>query len=131
MRKRIGFFITTFLLLGVIFFCFSTTAYSQSVERANRMQKERMDVAEREFLREIGSAMEEQGFAYSGVTMTKTYEEDGGLIYQVAINHRSLSYLSGAEIADLGTRLRERLMTLAEEESMGQAKFQIEFTCFS
>lgn len=130
MKKKIAFFVTAFVLLTVIFFCFSTTAYSQSVEKAAHAAKERMDTEEQEFLHTVRQIMTEQGCPYSGVTMTKAYEEDGGRTYRVAVHHRNLSYLDEGELEELGERIGERLKgQLCTENGNGEpVEFYMEFT---
>lgn len=134
MKKRIAFFVTTFLLLTVTFFCFSTTAYSQSVEKAAVAEKELMDIEEKEFLHTVKQVMKEHGCAYSGVTMTKTYGEDGSRIYRVAVHHRNLSYLSEAETEALREQLAEKLeeqfvtQPYYESRNWEHVEFYFEFT---
>lgn len=122
MKKRIAFILTTTILLAVIFFCFSTTAYSQSVEKAAMADKAGVDVMERGLLQTIWQIMEEHGCTYSGVTMTKTYTEDGGRIYRVAVHHRNLAYLDEAELKALEEELQQ--ITKGWE----QTEFCYEFT---
>lgn len=107
MKKKIAYISTTVVLLMVIFFCFSTTAYSQSVEKAAIAAKESIDVQETELLQTIRQIMKEYGCEYSGVTMTKTYTEDGGRIYQVAVHHRNIAYLDKTEIKQIETELHQ------------------------
>lgn len=107
MKKNIAFLTTTIILLAVIFFCFSATAYSQSLESAALADKEGMDIKEQEFLEEIKHVMEAYGCEYSGVTMTKVYLEDGSRNYQVLIHHRNLSYLNEEEMEQLEGELQQ------------------------
>lgn len=101
MKKNLIFVTSTLILMAVIFFCFSATAYSQSLERAALGDKEGIDLQEQEILTGIKGVMKEFGCEYSGVTMTKVYCEDGSRNYQVLIHHRDLSYLDAEEMAQL------------------------------
>lgn len=125
MKKRIAFILTTSILLAVIFFCFSTTAYSQSVEKAAMADKEGMDALEAELLHTIRQVMKEHGCEYSGVTMTKTYAEDGGRIYRVAVHHRNIAYLDEAEMEQIKMELHQITGNWEHTE------FFYEFTYFS
>lgn len=120
MKKRIAYLGITIGLLTVIFFCFSTTAYSQSVEKAAFAEKERMDLQEKEFLHRIKQVMEAYGCLDSGVTMTKTYTQDGDRIYRVIVHHRNLSYLSDGEREELRDLLEEQMKRQTEQQSVSQ-----------
>lgn len=125
MKKNIVFVTSTIILLAVIFFCFSATVYSQSLERAALADKEGVDLQEREILAEIKGIMKEFGCEYSGVTMTKVYCEDGGRDYQVLIHHRNLSFLDDEEMAQLKARLYD------VTSGWNHMEFHYEFTCSS
>ena len=64
MKKNILFLTSTILLLAVIFFCFSATAYSQSVERSSLADKEEIDLQEQALLEEMKQVMKEYGCEY-------------------------------------------------------------------
>ncbi len=122
MKKNMIFAASTIILLAVIFFCFSITAYSQSLERAALADKEGIDLQEQEILTGIKGVMKEFGCEYSGVTMTKVYCEDGSRNYQVLIHHRNLFYLDPEEMA----QLKESLYKIVS--GWEHVKFHYEFT---
>lgn len=107
MKKKMGFLITTVLLMAVICFCFSATVYSQSQERAMAADKNGIDKQEQEFLQAIRTVMADYGCKDSGITMTKIYTEDGGRNYRVLVNHRYLSYMKESETEQLQQELQK------------------------
>ena len=118
MRKNILFFVSTILLLTVIFFCFSATAYSQSVERSTLEDKEEIDLQEQALLKEMKQIMKEYGCEYSGITMTKVYLEDGTRSYLIRIHHRNISILDEDELAALKERLGRLMCGLDHVEAV-------------
>lgn len=118
MKRNILFFTSTILLLAVIFFCFSATAYSQSVERSVLADKEEIDLQEQALLKEMKQIMKEYGCEYSGITMTKVYQEDGTRSYRVRIHHRNISILDEAELTALEERLGRLVYGLDHVEAV-------------
>lgn len=118
MKKNILFLTSTILLLAVIFFCFSATAYSQSVERSSLADKEEIDLQEQALLEEMKQVMKEYGCEYSGITMTKVYLEDGTRSYRIRIHHRNISILDEAELAALQERLGRLVCGLDHVEAV-------------
>lgn len=97
MKKRIAYVSVTIILTAVIFFCFSATAYSQSLDRGMTADREGIELQEKEITLAIREVLEEYGCKNSGITMTKVFREDGGRDYEILIHHRNLSYLSASD----------------------------------
>ena len=105
MRKRIAYVSVTIILTAVIFFCFSATAYSQSLDRAMTADREGIELQEQEITSAIREVMEEYGCKNSGITMTKIFREDGGRDYEILINHHNISYISVSDMAAMEAQL--------------------------
>lgn len=94
--------IATLLLVLICAFAISGTVLSQSREAA-REQKEYYKMLEHEYVKEIQTFLEDQGYAASGVTMNRIIDENGSIEYRVTIHHR--------RILDLDMEHREELLT--------------------
>lgn len=123
MRKNILFVASTILLLAVIFFCFSATAYSQSVERTTFQDKEEIDLQEQALLKEMKQIMKEYGCEYSGITMTKVYLEDGTRSYLIRIHHRNISILDENELEALKERLKRLMCGMERVEAVYELSY--------
>lgn len=123
MKKNILYAVSTILLLAVIFFCFSATAYSQSVEKGGFEDREEVDLQEQALLREMKGIMKEYGCEYSGITMTKIYLEDGTRSYRIRIHHRNISMLDEEELEALEERLGRLVCGLDHVEAVYELSY--------
>ncbi|MCM1189279.1 MAG: hypothetical protein NC541_08275 [bacterium] len=71
---------------------------------------------------DVREYLKEQGFLYSGVTVTRVVNEDGGREYKVSVHHRDIGRLTGQEREELAFALAEFAFT---EEGCG---FRFEFS---
>ncbi len=105
MRKRIAYVSVTVVLSMIIFFCFSATAYSQSIENGMTADREGIELQEKEITATIREVLEDYGCKNSGITMTKVFREDGGRDYEVIIHHRNLSYINVSDMEAMEAEL--------------------------
>ncbi len=105
MKKRIAYVSVTVVLSMIIFFCFSATAYSQSIENGMTADREGIELQEKEIMNTIREVMEEYGCKNSGITMTKVFREDGGREYEVLIYHRNISYINVSDMEAMEAQL--------------------------
>lgn len=107
MRKRagsLGFAAVTIILVLLTALCFAGTAASRttlgSAEREGyyRQQEDRLVSRARRFL-------EEEGFAYSGVMLTRVVEPDGSREYTLTVHHGEIDRMSAPERDALAERL--------------------------
>ena len=107
MRKiagNLGFAAVTILLILLTALCFAgtvasrTTLDSAELEGYYRQQEEQLVSRAREFL-------EEQGFAYSGVMLTRVVEADGSRAYTLTVHHGEIDRMSAPEREALAERL--------------------------
>ncbi len=87
----------------------SLNVYSQTKENAMMASKEEIDALECEYIKVVQDIMSEYGCEYSGVTMTKVYEEDGSRNYELLIHHQNLNYLDDEKKTSLENDLRDIL----------------------
>lgn len=77
------------VLIGISVFCMSATAYSS--ERIERRERESCyREIETAYVKEIRTFLAEEGYADSGVMMTKVIDADESRAYTVTIHHRSI-----------------------------------------
>lgn len=123
MRKRtgnLGFVAVTILLVLLTAFCFAGTAASRTtlnsaeLEGYYRQQEDQLVSRARRFL-------EEQGFAYSGVMLTRVVEPDGSREYTLTVHHGEIDRMSAPE----RDALAERLAGLAFQEEAFAVTFFI------
>lgn len=107
MRKRagnLGFAAVTILLILLTALCFAgtvasrTTLDSSELEGYYRQQEEQLVSRARDFL-------EEQGFVYSGVMLTRVVEADGSRAYTLTVHHSEIDRMSAPEREALAERL--------------------------
>lgn len=80
------------------------TVKSQSVENV-RISDEAYREFEKEYIKDVRMLLEEEGFANSGVTLTKEYRDDGTRNYEVLIHHKWINELSDKEQEELKAAL--------------------------
>lgn len=107
MRKRagnLGFVAVTILLVLLTAFCFAgtvasrTTLDSAELEGYYRQQEDQLVSRVRRFL-------EEQGFACSGVMLTRVVESDGSREYTLTVHHGEIDRMSASERDALAEKL--------------------------
>lgn len=107
MRKiagNLGFVAVTILLILLTALCFAgtvasrTTLDSSELEGYYRQQEEQLVSRARDFL-------EEQGFVYSGVMLTRVVEADGSRAYTLTVHHGEIDRMSAPEREALAERL--------------------------
>lgn len=123
MRKiagNLGFAAVTILLILLTALCFAGTVASRTtldgaeMEGYYRQQEEQLVSRAREFL-------EEQGFAYSGVMLTRVVEADGSRAYTLTVHHGEIDRMSAPE----RDALAERLADLAFQDGTLEVMFFI------
>ena len=101
--KKVG-----FTIIMVIFILFTTvlTVTSQSPKNVT-INDEAYRKLERAYVQDVCQTLSREGFANSGVTLTKEYQEDGTRIYQVLIHHKRILALSDKEQETLLEEIRQ------------------------
>lgn len=109
-RKRIfrllGMAGITALLMMAGVLLLSMAALSQGRKSA-REQKEYYKAMEQEYMEQMRSLLEEEGYLNSGITMNRVIDEDESLSYVVTIHHKGIS--------GLDDRQRQELLSKCEE----------------
>ena len=98
--KNITFILVTIMLILIsVFFITKTVQGSADI---NIAEKERYFIdLEQEYVSEIRTYLNEQGFTNSGVTLTRVVDEEGCREYQVMLHHKYLEKLSNEERGEL------------------------------
>lgn len=91
-----GFALLTMVLILVIAFC--TTGTVMGMENG----KERMDESgykqvEKEYVTQVKSYLQKEGYENSGVVLTKVIYEDGSREYTLNVHHKRITKLSETE----------------------------------
>ncbi len=105
-QRIIWWMTATVLLILICAFAISGTVLSQSREAAKE-QHEYYRMLEDEYVKEMRAFLEEQGYAFSGVTMNRVIYEDGSIEYKVMIHHRRISDLDAEQKEALLASCRE------------------------
>lgn len=109
MRKRagnLGFVAVTIILVLLTALCFAGTVASRTMldsaelEGYYRQQEDQLVSRVRSFL-------EEQGFAYSGVMLTRVVEPDGSREYTLTVHHGEIDRMSASERDALAEKLAD------------------------
>lgn len=90
---------TVLLVLGLALFI-SQTVMSQT-EGNIAVDEKHFQVLEQEYVSEIRTYLEAQGFKNSGVSLTRVVETDGSRSYEVVLHHKGIDKLTREEQAAL------------------------------
>ncbi len=105
MRKYMDMIIPA-TVIGVLVLVFAmligTKAYANSVEAAERAQREERESV---YIKLIKDELQKEGFSNCGVNMTKETNEDGEWEYTVVVYHRSFEWMDAAEELTLEQKL--------------------------
>ncbi|MCR5320289.1 MAG: hypothetical protein K6E48_03685 [Lachnospiraceae bacterium] len=85
----------------------------------NGVSEETYQAWEKEYRGEIKEVLEKKGLEMSGITMTKTFREDGARDYEVIIHHERIAKLGYTE----KTELVEALQTVDFPENQSDFTF--------
>jgi len=96
MKNTCTFIIVTLLLILVSTFFITGTVQSQSAKNINETEKYFREL-EKEYVRDIRNYLNAQGYENSGVTLTRTVDEQGSREYQITLHHKYLEKLSAPE----------------------------------
>lgn len=88
-----GFVMLTVLLILVTVFCTTGTVMGMEKGKADVDEKYYRQ-AEKEYVKEVRSFLQEAGYENSGVTLTKLLCEDGTREYTLSVHHKRIGNLS-------------------------------------
>ena len=97
--KNVAFGLFTVLLSFLLAMFVSQTVISQTKGNIT-VDEQHFQKLEQEYVKEIRSYMEEQGFQNSGVTLTRVVE-NGERSYEVVLHHKNLAKLTEEELEEL------------------------------
>ncbi|NLL78907.1 MAG: hypothetical protein GX234_03775 [Clostridiales bacterium] len=97
MKKRL-YSITFLALTAIILFCTTQTVLSQSREKQETaIEQQYYEKWEKDYLAQLRSGLEENGYANAGITMTRVSDPENGRSYEVAVHHKRLENLEAGE----------------------------------
>lgn len=103
--KKTGFVVVMTVIIVIIsVLCIGITAISKS-EITKQEQENYYREQEKEYVKELRVYLENIGYPNSGVTMTRTTESDGTVIYSVTIHHSRIGSLALNEREELLAQL--------------------------
>ena len=109
------------VVIGVLVLVFAmligTKAYANSVEAAERAQRE---ANESVYLNLVKDELQAEGFSNCGVNMTKETNENGEWEYTVVVYHRSFEWLDEADAMALEQKLEN-----AGSDSLGKISLDL------
>lgn len=91
---------------------FSAKAYANNLQA--REYKKALEEREDEFVREVRSYMNECGFDNAGINLTKMYDEDRKITYNLVINHYLFEYADDDKMNEMEKRLYEEADNILE-----------------
>lgn len=104
--KNLSFIVVTIMLILTSIFFISKTV--QGREDIETVEKERyFRVLEQEYVEEIRTYLNEQGYTNSGVSLTRVVDEEGGREYSIVLHHKYLQKLSAEEKEALFASIQE------------------------
>ena len=110
--KEAAFVLFTVLLVAGLALFISQTVMSQEEGKVS-VDEKHFRVLEQEYVQEIRSYLEEQGFKNSGVSLTRVVETDGSRSYEVVLHHKGISKLTAQEQAELFEAVEELAFHIA------------------
>ena len=120
MRKYMDMIIPA-AVIGVLVLVFAmligTKAYANSVEAAERAQRE---ANESVYLNLVKDELQAEGFSNCGVNMTKETNEDGEWEYTVVVYHRSFEWMDETDAMTLEQKLEN-----AGSDSLGKISLDL------
>ena len=119
-RKEAVFVMVTVLIILSLWFFISEKVMSQNNGTVT-VDEEAFLELEGNYLSQVKSYMEKEGFQNSGVALTRVVEEDGSRSYEITLHHKKLN--------KLGREEQEALKENIEELAFGVSgcEFQIKF----
>ena len=107
------------VVTGILVFAFAlmigSKVHATNMEEAERLQRE---VAERNYITEVKAVLDEEGFANSGINMTKATDDAGDWEYTVIVYHTSVQWMEAADKAEL-----ETFMENMGKDTLGKISF--------
>lgn len=93
--KRYSFLISTIVFILVIVLCISSTVKGQNSKKLN-IRNDYYNKIEDQYVDDIKSKLNDMGFEYAGVTLTKTINNEI-CTYTLQIHHKKLDKMSAQE----------------------------------
>lgn len=104
MKKR--FVLITVVLIMITVFCTTGTVMGMEKDAA-RVDEKYYKQMEKEYVTQVKSYLQEEGYENSGVTLTKVLYEDGSREYTLNVHHKRIDKLSESEQNALRNTLEE------------------------
>ena len=94
----------------IVLICFislfaTVTVYSRERTGYSKEELARLDAVESIYIKELKAVLADEGYAYSGVTMTKSFAKGENLSYEVSIHNRLFEKVSAERRAGIEEKL--------------------------
>jgi 2-oxoglutarate dehydrogenase complex dehydrogenase (E1) component-like enzyme len=103
--KKIGFVLSTILLIAIGCFCIAGTVYSQERDK-QEFDSAYYSQMEQEYKRQLKEVLEEAYCSNSGITMTYVLDEQLTRTYQIRIHHKHINQMNNEERQQLSSALK-------------------------
>jgi len=121
-----GFLLITALLIFVAVSCTTGTVMGMEKDAA-RVDEKYYKQMEKEYVMQVRSYLQEEGYENSGLTLTKVLFEDGSREYTLNVHHKRINKISETE----QNALRNKLVQFADmelEEGIGMKGLLVVFS---
>lgn len=96
---------SVFIILIACVLGFSVKSYAEDLK--GKEYRKAVKEKENEYVHEVRVSLEEYGFKNAGVNLTKSYDEDRNVTYELVINHHSFEYADYAKLCKIENELYE------------------------
>ncbi|MCR4648005.1 MAG: hypothetical protein K5776_02915 [Lachnospiraceae bacterium] len=93
---------------------FSAKAYADNLQA--KEYKKALEEREDDFVREVRAYMNECGFENAGINLTKMYDENRKITYNLVINHYLFEYADDDKMNDMENKLYETADDILQNE---------------
>lgn len=94
--RRYRFYLITVVVVFTLFSLITIRVNGQG-ERDFASERQYYEQLEEDYEKRLVDMLEDKGYRYAGITMTKIYQEDGSRDYTVQIHHKRINQLSEGE----------------------------------
>lgn len=114
-------FIVSSIIIVTLVLSISVRAYAN--DKRGREYREAIASKENGYEREIRECLDEYGFKNAGINLTKEYDEERNVTYNLSVNHHSFEYASIDKMNEIEDRMYEK----AEEYLEGSLETSFTF----
>lgn len=99
-RKEAAFIMVTILIILSLWLFISEKVMSQTSDNVTVDEKSYLEL-EADYLAEVRSFLEKEGYHNSGVSLSRVVDENGNRSYEIMLHHKNIYKLTEAELDNL------------------------------